>query len=141
MARKTDYRPEYDEQAYKLCLLGADDKRLADFFETSEQTINAWKKKQPSFLESLKKGKDKADAEIAKSLYHRAKGASHPEERIVVVDGAPEVHTVTKHHPPDTAACIIWLKNRQRDKWSDTKDHRHDLKGDLLAAITKSLEE
>jgi hypothetical protein len=23
-----------------------------------------------------------------------------------------------EHHPPDTTACIFWLKNRQPEKWS-----------------------
>ncbi len=30
-----------------------------------------------------------------------------------------------KHYPPDTTACIFWLKNRQRDKWRDRLDHEH----------------
>jgi hypothetical protein len=30
--RPTKYKEEYNEQAYKLCLLGATDKELADFF-------------------------------------------------------------------------------------------------------------
>jgi hypothetical protein len=25
----------------------------------------------------------------------------------------------TKHYPPDTAAAIIWLKNRQPERWRD----------------------
>ena len=29
----TLYKQEYDKQAYKLCLLGATDKDLGDFFE------------------------------------------------------------------------------------------------------------
>ncbi len=36
------YQEDYAEQAYKLCLLGATDNTLADFFEVSEQTINNW---------------------------------------------------------------------------------------------------
>lgn len=55
--RKSEYREEYAEQALKLCLLGATDKEIAEFFSVSEQTLNSWKKKFPQFLESLKKGK------------------------------------------------------------------------------------
>jgi len=29
--RPTNYHPEYAEQAYKLCLLGATDEQLGDF--------------------------------------------------------------------------------------------------------------
>ena len=55
--RPTNYKKEYDEQAYKLCLLGATDKEMADFFNVKEQTINNWKKNHPSFFESIKRGK------------------------------------------------------------------------------------
>lgn len=53
--RKSDYKEEYSDQVLKLCLLGATDKEIAEFFSVSEQTINSWKKKYPEFLESLKK--------------------------------------------------------------------------------------
>lgn len=117
--RPSSFRPEYVEQVAKLCLLGATDKQMADFFEVSEVTFNAWKKEHPEFLKSLKEAKHLADAEIVHSLYHRAKGYSHPEDDIRTVSlgegmGSEIVITPTiKHYPPDTTACIFWLKNRQ----------------------------
>ena len=48
--RPSSFRPEFAEQAFKLCLLGATDADLADFFHVSEQTVNAWKKAHPDFL-------------------------------------------------------------------------------------------
>ena len=38
--RPTKYKEEYAEQAYKLCLLGAKDKEMADFFQVSLSTLN-----------------------------------------------------------------------------------------------------
>ena len=35
--RPTEYKEEYNEQVYKLCLLGAKDKELADFFNVEEK--------------------------------------------------------------------------------------------------------
>ena len=49
--RKSEYRIEYADQALKLCLLGATDKELSEFFSVSEQTLNKWKKDYPEFLE------------------------------------------------------------------------------------------
>jgi len=89
MGRPSKYKPEYAEQAYKLCLLGATDAELADFFAVSEQTINAWKGDFPEFLESLTNGKHHADAKVAQALYHRALGYSHPEDKIFQVGGEP----------------------------------------------------
>ena len=117
--RPTDYQPEYNEQAYKFCLLGATDRRLAELFEVSEVTLNAWKKERPDFLKSLKAGKEIADAEVANSLYQRALGYSHPEDDIRAVNGEIVVTRTIKHYPPDTAAATLWLKNRQPSVWRD----------------------
>ncbi|PHM57014.1 terminase [Xenorhabdus sp. KK7.4] len=80
MARPTKYQEAYAEQARKLCLLGYTDKELADFFEVSESTLNNWKHDHPGFLESLKKGKQVADGEVAAKLFHRATGYEHAED-------------------------------------------------------------
>ena len=117
--RPTKYEDDYPEKAYKLCLLGATDKQLADFFEVNEDTVNQWKLDHPEFSESLRDGKYNADAVIAQSLYHRAKGYEHPEDKIFNDEGVAMVVPTIKHYPPDTTACIFWLKNRQKDKWRD----------------------
>lgn len=125
--RISSYLPEYDEQAKKLCLLGHTDKEIADFFEVSEQTLNSWKTKYPSFLESLKDGKDRADYNVAEKLYHRAMGYSHEAVKIVAdaKTGAQHIVPYTEHYPPDTVAAIFWLKNRQKAHWRDKQDHEH----------------
>jgi len=125
----TSYKPEYDEQAFKLCLLGATDKKIADFFDVTEQTINNWKIKHPTFFESLKNGKEKADGVIAESLYHRAKGYSHHDVHIAVSNGEAIQTDIVKHYPPDPTSCIFWLKNRQPATWRDK--HDHEISGEL----------
>ena len=119
MARPSKYTQEYADQAYKLCLLGATDAQLADFFGVEEKTINNWKEKHPKFLQSLNNAKLVADNEVEKSLFQRAMGYSHPEDKIFNNDGEPLIVSTTKHYPPDTTACIFWLKNRQKEQWRD----------------------
>jgi DNA-binding XRE family transcriptional regulator len=124
--RPSKYKEEYAEQAYKLCLLGATDKSLADFFEVSEQTLNAWKSQQPKFLESLKRGKEIADATVAQKLYHRAIGYEHPEIITATHQGQiTDTMEVTKHYAPDPTAAIFWLKNRKPKEWRDKQDIEH----------------
>lgn len=94
MGRPSKYKKEYAEQAYDLSLLGLVDKELATFFGVSEQTLNAWKKAHPEFLESLKKGKEPADGKVARKLYTEALAGN-------------------------VTAMIFWLKNRQPAKWRD----------------------
>lgn len=120
--RPSLWKPEFVEQGRKLCLLGATDVEIANFFEVSEQTITAWKKVYPEFLASLKEGKIQADAEVSSKLYHRAKGYTHDAVKIFLFEGQPVVVPYTEHYAPDTTACIFWLKNRRPDLWRD-RDH------------------
>lgn len=94
VGRPSDYKEEYNEQARKLCLLGAKDTDLADFFGVCEKTINNWKSQHPEFLQSIKDGKENADVAVVQSLYKTA------------LEG-------------NTTAQIFWLKNRQPSKWRD----------------------
>ena len=130
VGRPTKYKPEYAEQARKLCLLGYTDAELADFFNVSTDTINEWKVVHPEFSVSICKGKVIADADIAESLYHRAKGYSHPEDdiRTLAVGGGQSEIVITptiKHYPPDTTAASLWLRNRQGGRWRDKQELEH----------------
>ena len=98
----TAYKPEYPEQARKLCLLGYTDLELADFFSVCEATINNWKIAHPEFLESIKSGKVFADTDVVSSLHDKA------------IDG-------------DTTAMIFWLKNRQPKMWRDKQEIKQEL--------------
>jgi len=149
--RPSSYCSEYDQQAYKLCLLGAVDAELADFFEVSETTINNWKIEHPEFLESIKRGKATADAEVANSLYERAKGARWIEQQAFKVkhvkyqDGKrlsedEEVVTVPVEcaSPPDTTACIFWLKNRKSGGWRDKQEVTGENGGPIQFVVTRA---
>lgn len=125
MGRPTDYMPEYNEQARKLCLLGATDVELADFFEVSKTTINSWKKKYPEFLASVKKGKLFADAEVASRLYDKALGFVHEYEETEEEEGNTVVTKKQRYSPPDTGAAIWWLKNRRNENWKDKQENHH----------------
>lgn len=136
--RKTDYQDSFANQALKLCLLGATDAEMADFFGVSEQTVNTWKKKYPEFLESLKKGKSIADANVASKLYNRAIGYDVKATKFATNEGkiTDKVEYV-EHYPPDTTAAIFWLKNRQPEKWRDRKEVEVNNKlGDDLESMT-----
>jgi hypothetical protein len=125
--RPSKYRPEFSEQARKLCELGATDPQLADFFQVSLSTVSLWKTVHRDFSEALKAGKEIADEMVERSLYQRAIGYTHDEDDIRAVSvggnaGSEIVITQTrKHYPPDAVAAIFWLKNRRPDRWRDIK--------------------
>jgi hypothetical protein len=144
IGRPEKYTKEHDNIVYKICLLGATDKEIADFFEVEESTINNWKNKYPSFLESLKRGKEIADITIAESLYERAKGCSIEKEVAIklkkhkqigdriVADEEVEIISLTEQMPPDTTALIFWLKNRKSTRWRDKTEIDHSTLGERI---------
>ena len=138
--RPTKYHTGVATKAYKLSLLGLTDTQLAQALEISEKTLNTWKQAYPKLLQSLKAGKEIADAEVAGSLYQRACGYEHAEDKIFCTndkEGKPQVTRVktVKRYPPDTAAAIIWLKNRQRANWRERQDVEHSLSGRTIQTI------
>lgn len=60
------YKVDAARQAIKLCLLGATDQDLANFFEVDERTANRWKDDHPEFCQSLKRGNWKLMLRLAR---------------------------------------------------------------------------
>lgn len=127
MARPTKYKAEFAEQARKLCLLGATDADMAEFFEVTESTINKWKLDHKEFSESLKKGKTLADATVADRLFKRATGYEHEAVKIFNNGGEAMEVPFIERFAPDTTAAIFWLKNRQSASWRDKQQIEHDV--------------
>jgi hypothetical protein len=120
--RPTKYKPEYCDLVYKFCLLGATDAEISAFLEVNEDTLNEWKKVYPEFSESIKKGKEIADAEVAEKLYKRATGYSHPEDKIFLHNGEPVIVPTVKHYPPEPLAVAYWLNNRRGRDWRQKQE-------------------
>ena len=72
--RPTSYRPEFVDQARKLCQLGATDVEVARFSNVSRVTIYRWQVEHPEFCDSMTIGKSVADDRVERSLYQRAIG-------------------------------------------------------------------
>ena len=120
--RPTKYKPEFDDLAYKFALLGATNKEMAGFFDVAESTFDLWRIAHPKFSGAITRGKVIADSKVAESLYRRALGYTHPEEKIFLNEGRIIRADTLKHYPPDTRAASLWLRNRQPALWRDQKD-------------------
>jgi hypothetical protein len=136
---QTTYSEAFPEQAYKLCLLGCNDREIASFFGVCRTTFANWKKNHPAFAEALIKGKKAADMEVAVSLYNATidrvistkqaikckevyyddKGKRVEKERIEVVE-------VEKHIPADFRSQQFWLRNRNPRQWNEKYDDSDD---------------
>ena len=76
----------------------------------------------PEFSDAIQSGKDSADAKVAQSLYHRAKGYKTTETDVKVIDGQIVLTELQKNYPPDPASMIFWLRNRQPKLWRNKPD-------------------
>jgi orotate phosphoribosyltransferase-like protein len=99
------------KQVESLASLGLTDEEIAKVLDISRTTLHYYKKK-PKFLNTIKKGKLKADVQITKSLYEKAKSG-------------------------DTTAMIFWLKNRRPDKWRDKQDIDAIVKGKISYEVSE----
>ena len=113
--RPTKYKKEYNDQVFKLCLLGATDIEISEFFEIDETTLHRWKAKEPLFRQSLKRGKMEADMEVSNSLYNMATGYKYEEQQSTAKG---TVVTVEKYQHPNERSNARWLHNR-RNNWRE----------------------
>jgi len=108
----------------KILMYGLTDAQIADLLEVDIRTIHRWKK-DSAFLSHLKKGKLYADMKVMDSFFKRATGFEYTEVKTEGADAGTvemisKVTKTTKYFPPDTGACIFWLKNRQG--WVDKQE-------------------
>ena len=135
-APRSSYQAAYAEQARKLCLLlGADDEELAGFFEVAPATLQEWLASVPEFADAVLAGRTLADADVADRLWRRAIGYSHAAVRIFSHQGKALEVAYTEHYPPDTAACLFWLKSRQPDRWRDRVEQDDQAVAEMLEAL------
>lgn len=141
--RPTDYDSDkFPHMAYVACRDGGfTDVKLAKLFDVSKSTINRWKYNYPEFWDSIKKGKDEFDVQVAeKSLLKRVKGFSYnetvkksfpikDEEGVITGYELRIVKKTRKHLAPDPTSIIFFLKNRNPARWRDKQQIEHTGKG------------
>jgi len=123
-------------------MLGATDVELAAMIGIGLKTLSRWKNSYPEFEQAIKSGKDVADSNVAVSLYRRAIGYTHRAVKIFAHNGTTFEHEYTERYPPETTACIFWLKNRRPKIWRDRpafqEGEEDDAVKELLRAIRDS---
>lgn len=96
---------------------GKTEDQVAKIIGVTTTTLRNWKSGKQAFLWSVNEAKLKADEMVEASLYHRAIGYSHPEEKVFCNQGVVTTHMTEKHYPPEPTAAIYWLNNRNPNKW------------------------
>ena len=133
-----NYKPDFCPIAYKFCLLGATNDDLAGLFEVSLATIGNWLRRYPAFRKAVQDGRDVADADVALSLHQQAKGFTHPDVKILAIEGEAQEIPYNRYFPPDRQAAIHWLRNRRRKQWREVIEHEHSVTEEKLRELEEA---
>ena len=96
--------------------------QIARTIGVHRNTLTRWLA-DPVIADAMYKGRAHADDKVERALFRRAAGYTYTQKkRTVLEDGAVREETTTKEVPPDTVACIFWLKNRRPMEWRDRQD-------------------
>lgn len=117
--RKSCFNEKVRETILRLLKEGRTEADIAEVVGVSTRTLTNWKGKHQELLLAVREAKLTADELVEASLFQKALGYSHPEEKIFCNEGMIVTHDTTKHYPPDTQAAMFWLRNRQPERWKE----------------------
>ena len=89
----------------RLACAGIDDRSIAAALGSDIVTVRFWRTLQADAL---------ALVDVVPLLYRHALGFEREVQR--------RGRTVVEHVPPNTRACIFWLRNGRPDQWNDRPD-------------------
>ncbi len=117
--RKSGFNSKILGTILRLIEAGKTEAEIAEVIGVCLKTIANWKGKHPELLHAVREARQVADDLVEASLYQRAVGYTHPEEKVFQYEGGVVTHDTKKHYPPDTAAAMFWLRNRQPGRWKE----------------------
>lgn len=119
-------------------------KEIAEELGIAKSTLCKWVNEHQELSDALNCGRDIADSIVEDTLYKQALGGYTVEEKRTVVtlteNGEQKplrMERYEKEVPPNTTACIFWLKNRKPKVWRDRP--LVDVDEDALSAVAKLL--
>lgn len=129
MARPTKFNEQYHLPWIKgLARRGYTTKEIAADLEVAVSTVNKWIAEHEELKEAVAQGRSYSDTLVESSLYKRATGYKIIKRKTIIStdsNGKPlpaKIETSEEEVPPDTTACIFWLKNRMPEQWRDRQE-------------------
>ncbi len=103
---------------------GLDEKDIFANLGIGKTSWENYKNNSPELRELIKKGRETPIKVVANSLYKNATGFYYYIDKEVKVknsDGSERIEIIElkKFKPPETTACIFYLKNKDKKNWGD----------------------
>jgi len=109
---------------------------VAKSFGVGVSTWERYKTEYRDFREAIRKAGMNATAVVVNSLFKRANGYKYEETQYIfdppkqdqdgkVRNRIREIRKVEKQMPPDTAAAIFWVTNRDSEHWKNMQNIKH----------------
>lgn len=110
------------ERVYRFCVLGMNNSQIAEHYALSVPQFDLFLKANPQALRALNDGREYAQANVAMAMHKRALGYQRTVTKVMQYQGEILTAEVSEDVPPDVAAQIFILKNRQPDLWKDRRE-------------------
>lgn len=122
VGRPSKFNEQVASKIIELVQDGLTDDQIGELIGISRSTISLWRSKNIDFSVAIKRAKAFADDLVETALFQRAVGFKAVSSQDIELNGEVVTLMGVKHHPPDTAAGIFWLKNRKPEEWRDKQD-------------------
>lgn len=135
IGRPSGFNEVIRDKILEMVAANKTDAEIAEVIGVHHRTLAKWRKADQAFGITIREMRIDADRLVEDSLFNRAMGYSHPEEKTTVITNPDGTETVKversiKHYPPDTMAMTFWLRNRHPDRWREKQDVEHTHKLD-----------
>jgi hypothetical protein len=132
------YHPGFAERTFRLMLLGLTQEEIAHHLDVSYAKFKGMIARHDDLRAAIKRALE-ADSNVAASMYQRACGYSHPEEKVFCTkDGEIVTYDTIKHYPPSEVAGMMWLSNRQKGLWRNQQSMDHTNSDGSFGAFTQA---
>lgn len=135
------YTPEKKDEILRLAEDGKTNAQIAAKLGLAVETIEKWTSQKEDLIRAIKEAKEPTDNTVEATLLQKALGY-HKETVKVFFDsktGQVIEHRYIDFVEPDTASAIFWLRNRQPDRWRESRNIQIEdtTKAQEIAAMTE----
>lgn len=95
--RPSKFENDFYRRVKGYALLGLTNLKIAELLDIDEKTFYNWQNEDPEFFQSIKDGREAADAKVAETMYNQALNGN-------------------------VTAGIFWLCNRQKEHWRQRQE-------------------